>query len=55
MDMLDDDEVQRVGVWGMGGIGKITLVKTLNNKLRTAPVQSFSVEIWATVSRNFNF
>ncbi|XP_058001364.1 disease resistance protein At4g27190 isoform X2 [Hevea brasiliensis] len=54
MELLNDDEVRRIGVWGMGGVGKTTLVKSLNNKLRAASMQPFSVVIWATVSRNFN-
>ncbi|KAE8125642.1 hypothetical protein FH972_020422 [Carpinus fangiana] len=34
MALLSDDEVQRIGIWGMGGVGKTTLVRSFNNKLK---------------------
>nr|CAD1839378.1 unnamed protein product [Ananas comosus var. bracteatus] len=37
---LKDDEVGAVGVWGMGGVGKTTLLKTINNHL-LADFESF--------------
>ncbi|KAI8006076.1 Disease resistance protein [Camellia lanceoleosa] len=57
MDLLnDDDGVSRIGVWGMGGVGKTTLVKNLNNQLETAAAsaQCFSIIIWVTVSKELD-
>ncbi|KAI8008794.1 Disease resistance protein [Camellia lanceoleosa] len=58
MDLLnnDDDGVSRIGVWGMGGVGKTTLVKNLNNQLETAAAscQPFSIIIWVTVSKELD-
>ncbi|XP_050244463.1 disease resistance protein At4g27190-like [Quercus robur] len=47
-----DDGFKRIGIWGLGGIGKTTLVKNLNNELKTASTQPFGIVIWATVSKN---
>ena len=41
-----------IGIWGLGGIGKITLVKNLNNELNNTSTQLFGIVIWATVSKN---
>ncbi|KAL0429154.1 UNVERIFIED_CONTAM: Disease resistance protein [Sesamum radiatum] len=52
MDLLSNKDVKRIGIWGMGGVGKTTLVKNINNKL-TSPSpdsDSFSIVIWITVS-----
>ncbi|KAJ9682535.1 hypothetical protein PVL29_018453 [Vitis rotundifolia] len=43
MDALRDDEIDKIGVWGMGGVGKTTLVKQVaqlaeDEKLFTARV-----------------
>lgn len=37
---LEDDKVGAVGVWGMGGVGKTTLLKSINNHL-LADFESF--------------
>ncbi|GMP65529.1 hypothetical protein CsSME_00026271 [Camellia sinensis var. sinensis] len=59
----DDDGASKIGVWGMGGVGKTTLVKNLNNKLQTTAAaassssiaaQPFSIILWVTVSKEFN-
>nr|POF06303.1 disease resistance protein [Quercus suber] len=52
MSQLYVDEVRRIGIWGMGGIGKTTLVKNLNNELKSASVKSLGIVIWVTVSKN---
>ncbi|KAL7216941.1 hypothetical protein ACSBR1_028800 [Camellia fascicularis] len=57
MDLLnDDDGASRIGIWGMGGVGKTTLVKNLNNELETAAssAQPFSIIIWVTVSKELD-
>ncbi|XP_048318774.2 disease resistance protein At4g27190 [Ziziphus jujuba] len=55
LKILQDDRFLRIGVWGMGGVGKTTLVKSLNNKLKSSfQMQPFSSVIWATVSKEFN-
>ena len=52
LKVLHDDKVRRIGIWGMGGVGKTTLVKNLNNKLENASTQPFGIIIWVTVTRN---
>ena len=54
MSALYDNRFQRIGIWGLGGIGKTTLVKNLNNELKTASTQPFGIVIWATVSKNLD-
>ncbi|KAL1203041.1 Disease resistance protein [Cardamine amara subsp. amara] len=54
LSCLTSDKVQKIGVWGMGGVGKTTLVRELNNKLwKEAATQPFGMVIWATVSKEF--
>ncbi|KAL3503434.1 hypothetical protein ACH5RR_037883 [Cinchona calisaya] len=53
MDLLSSDEVKRIGVWGMGGVGKTSLLNNVNNKLiknASSLKQPFSIVIWITVS-----
>nr|GMC46901.1 disease resistance protein At4g27190-like [Ipomoea batatas] len=50
MDLLKTEEYKRIGVWGMGGVGKTTLVKNLNNQLTNDPI--FNIVIWVVVTRN---
>ena len=55
MNLLHDDGVKRIGIWGMGGIGKTTLVKNLNNELKTtSSTQPFGIVMWAIVSKNLD-
>ncbi|KAM3379421.1 putative disease resistance protein isoform X2 [Capsicum galapagoense] len=51
--LLEDDEVSTIGVLGIGGVGKTTLVKNLNNELKNVPSSklSFGVVVWVTVPR----
>ncbi|KAK2968241.1 hypothetical protein RJ640_002090 [Escallonia rubra] len=49
---LNREDVNRIGVWGMGGVGKTTLVRTLNNT--PSFMQPFSMVIWVTVSKQFD-
>jgi disease resistance protein RPS2 len=55
MTLLSDDGVRRIGIWGMGGVGKTTLVRSLNNKLKSiSSMQPFGIVIWVTVSKNLD-
>ncbi|GLT96112.1 hypothetical protein SLE2022_137580 [Rubroshorea leprosula] len=47
---LKGEEVTMLGVWGMGGVGKTTIMKHVYNGLLTAG--KFKKIIWATVSQN---
>ncbi|KAM3379726.1 disease resistance protein like [Capsicum galapagoense] len=53
--LLEDDKVYTIGVWGMGGVGKTTLVKNLNNELLKLDASrsklSFGAVIWVTVPK----
>ncbi|PHT39773.1 hypothetical protein CQW23_18627 [Capsicum baccatum] len=53
--LLEDDKVYTIGVWGMGGVGKTTLVKNLNNELLKLDASrsklSFGAVIWVTVAK----
>ncbi|KAK3021595.1 hypothetical protein RJ639_045228 [Escallonia herrerae] len=52
LNLLNREDVNRIGVWGMGGVGKTTLVRTLNNT--PSFMQPFSMVIWVTVSKQFD-
>ncbi|XVF34129.1 hypothetical protein REPUB_Repub18cG0031400 [Reevesia pubescens] len=50
--LMSDDQVGRIGVCGMGGIGKTTIMKHINNQLLKE--NQFDAVILVTVSREFN-
>ncbi|TYG96238.1 hypothetical protein ES288_A11G333100v1 [Gossypium darwinii] len=50
---LMDDEVGKIGVWGMGGVGKTSIVKLINNQL-LKEMGKFDVVIWTTVSKEMS-
>ncbi|KAM3746949.1 hypothetical protein ACB098_05G001600 [Castanea mollissima] len=54
MRLLSDDRFQRIGIWGMGGLGKTSMVRTLNNELKSTSRNIFGVIIWVTVSKNLD-
>ncbi|XP_047960427.1 probable disease resistance protein At4g27220 [Salvia hispanica] len=51
LELLEGGKVSSVGVYGMGGVGKTTLVKHINNRLVQ---QSHRRVFWITVSREFS-
>ncbi|XVF78201.1 hypothetical protein PTKIN_Ptkin14bG0111200 [Pterospermum kingtungense] len=50
---LMDAEVLKIGVWGMGGIGKTTILKLIQNQL-LKEVEKFNIVMWVTVSKEMN-
>ncbi|GMN63145.1 hypothetical protein TIFTF001_032240 [Ficus carica] len=51
MEVLEDEKFRRIGIWGIGGARKTTLVTNLNNKLKSSLLkQPFTIVIWATVT-----
>ncbi|XP_050224699.1 disease resistance protein At4g27190-like [Mercurialis annua] len=49
---LEDDQTHVIGVYGMGGIGKTTLVKQVGKKVKT--IRSFDEVVMVTVSQNLD-
>ncbi|KAK4591553.1 hypothetical protein RGQ29_021668 [Quercus rubra] len=50
---LLDEDFRIIGVYGMGGIGKTTVMKEINNRLLRER-DEFNYVIWVTVSKAFN-
>ncbi|AED95002.1 disease resistance protein [Arabidopsis thaliana] len=51
---LMNDEIGTLGLYGMGGVGKTTLLESLNNKFVELESE-FDVVIWVVVSKDFQF
>ncbi|XP_021625216.1 probable disease resistance protein At4g27220 isoform X1 [Manihot esculenta] len=51
--LRDDDNVSKVGIYGMGGVGKTELAKHIYNKLVTA-ASPFDHVYWVNVSEHFS-
>ncbi|XVF11256.1 hypothetical protein REPUB_Repub08aG0011000 [Reevesia pubescens] len=51
---LEAENVGIIGLYGMGGVGKTTLMNKINNKFCEAP-NKFDVVIWIVVSKGFYF
>ncbi|XVF11349.1 hypothetical protein REPUB_Repub08aG0020000 [Reevesia pubescens] len=49
---LEAENVGIIGLYGMGGVGKTTLMTKINNKLCEAP-KRFDVVLWIVVSKGF--
>ncbi|KAK8576109.1 hypothetical protein V6N13_090588 [Hibiscus sabdariffa] len=50
---IGDKDVDIIGLYDLGGVGKTTLLTIINNKFSTTP-EGFDVVIWALVSKDFN-
>ncbi|XP_077231941.1 disease resistance protein At4g27190-like [Tasmannia lanceolata] len=49
---IKDIKKQKIGIWGMGGVGKTTVMENLNNSLEIT--QLFEIVIWVTVSKGWS-
>ncbi|KAK1320032.1 putative disease resistance protein [Acorus calamus] len=52
LEHIRDGHVQRIGVWGVGGVGKTTVMEMVNNLPEIS--QMFTVVIWVTVSGDWS-
>ncbi|XP_022717725.1 probable disease resistance protein At5g43740 [Durio zibethinus] len=50
---LMDDGFSKIGVWGMGGSGKTTIMELINNQL-LKEIEKFDTVIWITISEELN-
>ncbi|PPD73673.1 hypothetical protein GOBAR_DD29403 [Gossypium barbadense] len=50
MQHLRNDEVQKIGVYGMPGVGKTSAVTLVNNELLKGEIE-FKIIVWVTVGR----
>ncbi|KAK8573714.1 hypothetical protein V6N13_009802 [Hibiscus sabdariffa] len=50
---LMDDEVGKIRVWGMGGVGKTSIMKLVNNQL-LKETGKLDIVIWITVSKEMS-
>ncbi|KAK6946842.1 Leucine-rich repeat [Dillenia turbinata] len=54
-ESLNEDGVNIIGVWGMAGVGKTSLLMNLNNELESFSLRKpFDVVIWVQASREFD-
>ncbi|MBA0730735.1 hypothetical protein Golax_026029 [Gossypium laxum] len=51
--IVDKDVMGIIGIYGLGGVGKTTLLTQINNKFSTTP-NGFNVVIWALVSKDYD-
>ncbi|XP_040972219.1 disease resistance protein UNI [Gossypium hirsutum] len=51
--IVDKDVMGIIGIYGLGGVGKTTLLTQINNKFSTTP-NGFDVVIWALVSKDYD-
>ncbi|XP_004296081.1 PREDICTED: putative disease resistance protein At1g63350-like [Fragaria vesca subsp. vesca] len=56
--LMADYEVQRIGVYGMGGVGKTTILKEINNRLKKVMtdgmITCFDNVVWVTIPKESN-
>ncbi|GLT95999.1 hypothetical protein SLE2022_136490 [Rubroshorea leprosula] len=52
LEWLKGDKFTRIAVWGMGGVGKTTIMKQVHDQLLKEP--KFNKVIWVKVSKDFD-
>ena len=52
--LLQGKQVGSIGIYGMGGVGKTTLLMKINNKFLQSSIKAFDIVIWVVVSRPTN-
>ncbi|KAF8388136.1 hypothetical protein HHK36_026802 [Tetracentron sinense] len=52
--LREEDQVRIIGLYGMGGVGKTTLLKKINNDFLPRETHDFDVVIWVVVSKELN-
>ena len=52
--LLQDKQIGSIGIYGMGGVGKTTLLTKINNKFLQSRFKVFDIVIWVVVSRPTN-
>ncbi|XP_058199774.1 disease resistance protein SUMM2-like isoform X2 [Rhododendron vialii] len=50
LDKIQHNSTLKIGIWGMGGVGKTTILRLLNNTPEIARI--FNFVIWVTVSKS---
>ncbi|XP_058212654.1 putative disease resistance protein At1g63350 isoform X2 [Rhododendron vialii] len=50
LDKIRDESTPKIGIWGMGGVGKTTVLQLLNNTPEI--IEMFDHVIWVTVSKS---
>ncbi|KAF8369378.1 hypothetical protein HHK36_032611 [Tetracentron sinense] len=52
--LREEDQVGIIGLYGMGGVGKTTLLTKINNQFLRRGTHDFDVVIWIIVSKEYN-
>ncbi|XP_056695292.1 disease resistance protein At4g27190 [Spinacia oleracea] len=52
LELLKNDSIKKIGVWGMPGVGKTTILETLHDEVEKH--QIFDIVIWVTVLKEVN-